>query len=76
MLDSINEYSVHFKQNGLSATDMFNTFKQGADSGAFSIDKVGDAIKEMGIRMKDGSATDSLKAMKVEKELLGHLEKL
>lgn len=66
LLDSINEYSVHFKQNGLSATDMFNTFKQGAESGAFSIDKVGDAIKEMGIRMKDGSATDSLKAMKLD----------
>lgn len=65
LLDSINEYSVHFKQNGLNATDMFNTFKQGADSGAFSIDKVGDAIKEMGIRMKDGSATDSLRAMKL-----------
>jgi len=70
LLDSINEYSVHFRQNGLSATDMFNTFKQGADSGAFSIDKVGDAIKEMGIRMKDGSATDVLKSMKLDaKEL-------
>ena len=66
LLDSINEYSVHFKQNGLNATDMFNTFKLGAESGAFSIDKVGDAIKEMGIRMKDGSATDSLKAMKLD----------
>lgn len=65
LLDSINEYSVHFKQNGLNATDMFNTFKLGAENGAFSIDKVGDAIKEMGIRMKDGSATDSLKAMKL-----------
>lgn len=66
LLDSINEYSVHFKQNGLSATDMFNTFKAGAESGAFSIDKVGDAIKEMGIRMKDGSANESLKAMKLD----------
>lgn len=66
LLDSINEYSVHFKQNGLSATDMFNTFKQGAESGAFSIDKVGDAIKEMGIRMKDGSANESLKSMKLD----------
>ena len=65
LLDSINEYSVHFKQNGLNATDMFNTFKQGAESGAFSIDKVGDAIKEMGIRMKDGSADDTLKSMKL-----------
>lgn len=70
LLDSINEYSVHFKQNGLSATDMFNTFKAGADSGAFSIDKVGDAIKEMGIRMKDGSATETLKSMNMDaKEL-------
>ena len=70
LLDSINEYSVHFRQNGLSATDMFNTFKAGADSGAFSIDKVGDAIKEMGIRMKDGSATEALKSMNMDaKEL-------
>lgn len=65
LLDSINEYSVHFRQIGLSATDMFNTFSLGAKSGAFSIDKVGDAIKEMGIRLKDGSATDTLKAMKL-----------
>lgn len=64
-LDSINEYSVHFRQIGLSATDMFNTFSLGAKSGAFSIDKVGDAIKEMGIRLKDGSVTDVLKEMKL-----------
>lgn len=63
LLDSINEYAVHFKQNGLEAEDMFNTFKAGAESGAFSIDKIGDAIKEMGIRMKDGSATEALQAM-------------
>lgn len=65
LLDSINEYSVHFKQNGLDATDMFNAFKAGADSGAFSIDKVGDAIKEMGIRMKDGSADEALQSLKL-----------
>lgn len=65
-LDSINEYSVHFKQIGFSAEDMFNTFIAGADSGAFSIDKVGDAIKEMGIRMKDDSATEALKSMKLD----------
>ncbi len=65
LLDSINEYSVHFKQIGLNATDMFDTFKLGADNGAFSIDKVGDAIKEMGIRIKDGSAEDTLQSMKL-----------
>lgn len=70
LLDSINEYSVHFRQIGLSATDMFNTFELGAEKGAFSIDKVGDAIKEMGIRLKDGTATDVLKKMKLNaKEL-------
>lgn len=66
LLDSINEYSVHFRQIGLNATDMFNIFKQGADDGAFSIDKVGDAIKEIGIRMKDGSTTEVLQSMKLD----------
>lgn len=70
LLDSINEYSVHFKQIGLDSTDMFNTFKSGAESGAFSIDKIGDAIKEMGIRIKDGSATESLQAMKLDAQEL------
>ena len=70
LLDSINEYSVHFKQNGIGATEMFNIFKAGAESGAFSIDKVGDAIKEMGIRMKDGSTTDTLKSMKLDADEL------
>ncbi len=70
LLDSINEYSVHFRQIGLSATDMFDTFCLGAESGAFSIDKVGDAIKEMGIRLKDGSTTDTLKSMKLDAKKL------
>lgn len=65
LLDSINEYSVHFKQIGFDAEDMFNTFKAGADSGAFSIDKIGDAVKEMGIRIKDGSAEEALKTIKL-----------
>ena len=55
LLDTINEYSVHFEQLGFDAAGMFNFLKAGADSGAFSIDKVGDAIKEFGIRAKDGS---------------------
>ena len=66
LLDSINEYSVHFKNAGLNATDMFNTFKSGAESGAFSIDKIGDSIKEMGIRMKDGTANEALTTMKLD----------
>lgn len=55
LLDSINEYSVHFKSLGLDAEDMFNSFANGADAGTFSVDKLGDAVKEFGIRVKDGS---------------------
>lgn len=57
MLDSINEYSVHFEKLGMDADDMFAVFQKGADSGAFNLDKIGDAIKEMSIRVVDGSDT-------------------
>ena len=56
-LDSINEYSVHFKQLGFDVEDMFNVFLDGAESGAFNLDKIGDAVKEFGIRSKDMSDT-------------------
>lgn len=57
LLDSINEYSVHFKQLGLDSEDMFNMFGSGAQAGVFDFDKLGDAVKEFGIRAKDGSNT-------------------
>ncbi len=56
-LDSISEYSVQFEKMGLDADDMFNIFEKGAESGAFNLDKVGDAVKEMSIRVIDGSDT-------------------
>lgn len=57
LLDSINEYSVHFKQLGFDSEEMFNMFSNGAESGVFDVDKLGDAVKEFGIRAKDGSTT-------------------
>ena len=60
LLDSINDYSVHFKQVGLDAEDMFNVFLDGSASGAFNLDKVGDAVKELGIKVKEGSANEAL----------------
>lgn len=63
LLDTINEYSVHFEQAGYSAEEMFNSLKNGTDAGTFSVDKLGDAVKEFGIRMKDGSANDAIKAL-------------
>jgi phage-related minor tail protein len=56
-LDSINEYSVQFSNAGFSANEMFTILKSGADAGAFNLDKVGDAAKEFGLRITDGSKT-------------------
>lgn len=57
LLDSINEYSVHYKQQGYSAEEFFNSLKNGTDAGTFSVDKLGDAMKEFGIRSKDTATT-------------------
>lgn len=57
LIDSINEYSVQFAKMGLDADDMFKIFEKGAESGAFNLDKIGDAVKEMSIRVVDGSDT-------------------
>jgi len=57
LLDSISEYSVQFAKVGLDADDMFKIMQQGAETGAWNLDKVGDAIKEMSIRVIDGSDT-------------------
>ena len=63
LLDTINEYSVHFKQLGFDAEDMFNMLVNGAESGTFSVDKLGDAVKEFGIRVKDGTADEAFKEL-------------
>lgn len=75
LLDSINEYSVHYKQLGYNADEFFNSLKNGTDTGTFSVDKLGDAMKEFGIRTKDtATSTDEgfqligLDANKMRKE--------
>ena len=57
LLDSISEYSVQFNKVGLDADDMFKIMEKGAETGAFNLDKIGDAVKEMAIRVVDGSET-------------------
>ena len=70
LLDSINEYSVHFAQLGLDAEDMFNMFSNGAQTGVFDIDKLGDAVKEFGIRVKDGTADEAFEQLGLNAEKL------
>jgi phage-related minor tail protein len=55
LLDTLNEYSAQYAALGLSADQFVNGLISGAKAGVFSIDKVGDAVKEFNIRVKDGS---------------------
>lgn len=57
MLDSITEYAPQFAKAGLSAEQMFNIMASGYEAGAWNLDKVGDAVKELNIRLVDGSKT-------------------
>ena len=52
LLDTLNEYSTQYAALGLSAEQFTQSLISGAESGAFSIDKVGDAVKEFNIRCK------------------------
>lgn len=55
LLDTLNEYSPQFASMGMSADQMMGILVAGANAGAFSLDKVGDAVKEFNIRAQDGS---------------------
>lgn len=70
LLDTVNEYSVHFKQLGFDAKDMFNMLENGAENGTFSMDALAEAVKEFGIKMKDGSASEVLQTMGLDADNL------
>lgn len=59
LLDTLNEYSSQYASLGLSADQFLDSLVAGADAGLFSIDKIGDAVKEFNLRAKDGSDTSA-----------------
>lgn len=67
LLDTLNEYSAQYAALGLSADQFVSGLISGAKAGVFSIDKVGDAVKEFNIRAKDGSksTTGAFAALKM-----------
>lgn len=72
LLDTFNEYSVYFQKMGFDAEGFTNLLVKGADAGAFTIDKAGDAIKEFGIRSIDASdaTADGFKAIGLDAGLM------
>lgn len=61
LLDSVKEYSVFFRDAGLSAEDLVNVIRASTDQGIFS-DKGIDAVKEFGLRINEmtSSTKDAL----------------
>ncbi|MGG4034203.1 phage tail tape measure protein [Paenibacillus cisolokensis] len=57
LLDTANEYAPQFASLGYTANEMFDILASGLAAGAWNLDKVGDAVKEFNIRLKDGSDT-------------------
>lgn len=70
LMDTLYEYSPQFSKIGLNANDMFAILKSGSESGIFTLDKIGDAIKEFGIRAMDGSTSsgDAFKSIGLNAE--------
>ena len=70
LLDTLNEYAPQFKALGHDAEMFLETLIEGSENGAFSIDKVGDAVKEFNIRSKDmsDSSADAFESLGLNAE--------
>lgn len=63
LLETLNEYSNQFETMGLTAEQAFGLIVQGAQAGARDTDKVADTLKELGLRIREGTdpAKEALK---------------
>lgn len=57
LLDVLYEYSSQFKKLGLDGQSALEMIKAGLDAGGYNADKMADALKELSIRVIDGSDT-------------------
>lgn len=53
LLEVLTEYAPSFAEAGFSAEQALSVIAQGADSGAFKLDNLGDLIKESGIKLTE-----------------------
>ena len=64
LADVIAEYAPYFADAGKSADEFIGVLVDGAESGAFSVDKIGDAWKEFMLRIaSDEGALEALNAL-------------
>lgn len=55
-LDAVEEYAQHFASLGISGEEAMGLIVEGSRGGRYELDKVGDSLKEFGIRATDMSA--------------------
>ncbi len=63
LLDTFTEYPTQFRDLGLDGKTAMGILQQGLQGGARDADIVADALKELNIRVKDGSGAEGLKAL-------------
>ena len=51
MVDSLIEYSTQWADAGITADQALGLMKQGLDGGAMNVDKISDAVKELGLSL-------------------------
>lgn len=54
-MDTLNEYAPLFSTTGYSAQEMLSILQNGMEAGSMNTDKTADAVKELQIRLGDGS---------------------
>ena len=54
LMDVLNEYSPQFKNMGYSANEFIAMLVRGSQNGMFSMDKLGDAVKESFLKISEG----------------------
>ncbi|MCJ1989024.1 phage tail tape measure protein [Lactococcus carnosus] len=54
-MDTLNEYAPLFATTGYNAQDMLQILSNGMENGSMNTDKTADAVKELQIRLGDGS---------------------
>jgi hypothetical protein len=73
LLDTLNEYSNQFVQMGITGAQAFGLLAQGAKAGARDTDNVADTIKEMNLRIGEGSkaVNESLGLLGLRGDIMG-----
>ena len=64
--DNLSEYSGKFAQAGYSAEEYFQLLNNGLDGGAYSLDRVNDAINEVTTKLSDGTIEEALGSYSTE----------